>query len=119
MFTRASDRIRRRFEPRFPHVRPHRLRHSFALATLERLVSGYYAQAAGLVTATGRGGGPGRDAAIRDLEQFRALAISRLAAQHDEISRLRRQAIPATVDNVRSLTSRLPGAAVPASQEAS
>jgi len=62
VFTRASDRIRRRFEPRFPHVHPHRLRHSFALATLERLVSGYYAQAAGLVTATGRGGGP--DAAL-------------------------------------------------------
>ena len=62
VFTRASDRIRRRFEPRFPHVHPHRLRHTFALATLERLVSGYYAQAAGLVTATGRGGGP--DAAL-------------------------------------------------------
>jgi integrase len=62
VFTRASDRIRRRFEPRFPHVHPHRLRHSFALATLERLVSGYYAQAAGLVAATGRGGGP--DAAL-------------------------------------------------------
>jgi integrase len=27
VFTRASDRIRRRFEPRFPHVHPHRLRH--------------------------------------------------------------------------------------------
>jgi integrase len=62
VFTRASDRIRRRFEPRFPHVHPHRLRHTFALATLERLVSGYYAQAAGLVAATGRGGGP--DAAL-------------------------------------------------------
>ena len=37
-----------------------------------------------------------RDAAIRELEQFRALAISRLAAQHGEIGRLRRQAIPAT-----------------------
>ena len=55
-FTRASQRIRRRFEPRFPHVHPHRLRHSFALATLERLVGGYYAQAAGLVMATRRGG---------------------------------------------------------------
>ena len=32
VFTRASDRIRRRFEPRFPHVHPHRLRHTFALA---------------------------------------------------------------------------------------
>jgi integrase len=62
VFTRASDRIRRRFEPRFPHVHPHRLRHTFALATLERLVSGYYAQAARLVAATGRDGGP--DAAL-------------------------------------------------------
>jgi len=34
----------------------------FALATLERLVSGYYAQAAGLVAATGSGRGP--DAAL-------------------------------------------------------
>ena len=58
-----------------------------------------------------------RDAAIRDLEQFRALAISRLAAQHDEISRLRRQASPARAGNVRSLTSRLPGGAIPISQE--
>ena len=28
VFERASARIRRRFEPRFPHVNPHRLRHS-------------------------------------------------------------------------------------------
>jgi integrase len=62
VFTRASDRIRQRFEPRFPHVHPHRLRHTFALATLEQLVSGYYAQAAALVTATGPGTGP--DAAL-------------------------------------------------------
>ena len=48
----------------------------------------------------------GRDAAIRDLEQFKQLAISRLAAQHDESSRLRRQAAPATADNVRNLASR-------------
>jgi integrase len=53
VFRRASDRIRARFEPRFPHVRPHRLRHSFAMATLEKLVAGYYQQAARLVTDTG------------------------------------------------------------------
>jgi hypothetical protein len=58
-----------------------------------------------------------RDAALRDLEQFKALAISRLAAQHDEISRLRTQAIPATAGNVRSLTPRLSGRTIPASQE--
>lgn len=49
----------------------------------------------------------GRDAAIRELEQFRALALSRLAAQHDEITRLRRQAIPARAGNVRPLTLRV------------
>lgn len=53
VFTRASARIRDRFEPRFPEVTPHRLRHTFALRTLERLVGGYYAQAARLVTDAG------------------------------------------------------------------
>jgi integrase len=53
VFRRASEDIRGRFEPRFPHVKPHRLRHSFALATLERLVAGYYQQAAKLVVDTG------------------------------------------------------------------
>jgi site-specific recombinase XerD len=53
VFRRASDRIRDRFEPRFPNVYPHRLRHSFSLGTLEDLVSGYYAQAAKLVADTG------------------------------------------------------------------
>jgi integrase len=49
---RTATRIRRRFEPRFPHVWPHRLRHSFAMQTLELLVGGYYAQAAALVRDT-------------------------------------------------------------------
>jgi integrase len=62
VFTRASDRVREAFEPRFPHVHPHRLRHSFALATLEKLVGGYYQQAAALSAATGGEGGP--DAAL-------------------------------------------------------
>lgn len=52
VFRRASARIRNRFEPRFPHVKCHRLRHSFALATLEDLVAGYYAQAALLMLDT-------------------------------------------------------------------
>jgi hypothetical protein len=60
-----------------------------------------------------------RDTAIRDLEQFRTLALSRLAAQPDEIRRLRRQAAPVAAGNVRSLTPRLPGGTVPASQETS
>jgi hypothetical protein len=61
----------------------------------------------------------GRDAALRDLEQFKALAISRLAAQHDEITRLRRQATAAKAGNVRTLAPRLPGGTATASQETS
>jgi integrase len=53
VFERTADRIRRTSEPRFPHVNPHRLRHSFAIRTLERLVSGHYRQAARLVADTG------------------------------------------------------------------
>ncbi|HEX9354058.1 MAG TPA: site-specific integrase [Streptosporangiaceae bacterium] len=49
VFERASDRIRARSEPRFPHVFPHRLRHTFSMRTLEYLVSGHYRQAARLV----------------------------------------------------------------------
>jgi site-specific recombinase XerD len=53
VFRRVSDDIRERFEPRFPHVHPHRLRHSMAMVTLEQLVAGYYQQAARLVVDTG------------------------------------------------------------------
>ncbi|WP_324199164.1 tyrosine-type recombinase/integrase [Nocardia amamiensis] len=52
VFERTADRIRARFEPRFPHVHAHRLRHSFAIRTLEYLVSGHYRQAAKLVRDT-------------------------------------------------------------------
>jgi len=52
VFARTADRIRARFEPRFPHVHPHRLRHTFSMRTLEYLVSGHYRQAAKLVKAT-------------------------------------------------------------------
>src|SRR5712691_1299133 len=61
VFTRTSKRVRARFEPRFPLVHPHRLRHSMAMATLERLVGGFYVQAARLAAATG--GGTGTDTA--------------------------------------------------------
>ena len=53
VFERTANRIRQRWEPRFPHVHPHRLRHSFSIQTLECLVSGYYRQAAKLVADTG------------------------------------------------------------------
>jgi integrase len=52
VFARTAARIRQRWDPRFPHVHPHRLRHSFAVATLQRLVGGYYQQAARLVADT-------------------------------------------------------------------
>lgn len=52
VFERTANRIRARFEPRFPHVHPHRLRHSMAMQTLEYLVTGHYRQAAKLVTDT-------------------------------------------------------------------
>ena len=52
VFERTADRIRARFEPRFPHVWPHRLRHTFSMRTLEYLVSGHYRQAAKLVRDT-------------------------------------------------------------------
>jgi integrase len=52
VFERTADRLRARFEPRFPHVHPHRLRHSFAMRTLEYLVTGHYRQAAKLVRDT-------------------------------------------------------------------
>jgi integrase len=52
VFERTSDRIRARFEPRFPHLHPHRCRHTFSMRTLEYLVTGHYRQAAKLVCET-------------------------------------------------------------------
>lgn len=49
VFERASDRIRERYEPRFPHVWPHRGRHTFAMQTMAKLVGGYYERVARLV----------------------------------------------------------------------
>jgi site-specific recombinase XerD len=53
VLARTSMRIRDRYEPGFPHVHPHVTRHTFAMATLERLVRGYYQQAAKLVVDAG------------------------------------------------------------------
>lgn len=55
VFERTSDRSRVRFEPRFPHVWPHRYRHTFSMRTLEYLVTGQYRQAAKLVRDTDAG----------------------------------------------------------------
>ncbi|MEH0513421.1 site-specific integrase [Streptomyces sp. B21-079] len=52
VFRRTSERIRRDFEPRFPLVTPHVLRHTFAMRTLEKLIKGHYQRAAELVAAT-------------------------------------------------------------------
>ncbi|WP_100492815.1 tyrosine-type recombinase/integrase [Mycobacteroides abscessus] len=52
VFRRTSERIRNRFDPRFPDVSPHRLRHTFAMHTLERLVSDHYRRAAEVVKST-------------------------------------------------------------------
>ncbi|MET7483516.1 site-specific integrase [Streptomyces sp. NPDC005538] len=53
LFERTSRRIAERYEPRFPRVHPHRCRHTFAMATMERLVAGFYEQAARLSAAGG------------------------------------------------------------------
>jgi site-specific recombinase XerD len=50
---RTAERVRERYEPSFPHVHPHVTRHSFAMATLERLVRGHYQQVAQLAIDTG------------------------------------------------------------------
>ncbi|MFF2787661.1 hypothetical protein ACFVT6_12955 [Streptomyces sp. NPDC058049] len=50
-----------------------------------------------------------RDEAVAELTEFKTLAISRIAAQHHEIERLRAQARP--VGNVRSLPATRNGAA--------
>lgn len=59
----------------------------------------------------------GHETALRELEQFKVTALSRLAAQHDEISRLRRQAASATAGNVHGIASRPRGGPVTHSQE--
>lgn len=46
IFARTSSRIRTRYEPRFPNVHPHLLRHTFAIRTLEYLVTKHYADIA-------------------------------------------------------------------------
>ncbi|WP_205328661.1 site-specific integrase [Glycomyces sp. YM15] len=50
---RTAARIRNRFDAAFPHIFPHLTRHTFAMRTLERLVKGYYRQAAQLEHDTG------------------------------------------------------------------
>ncbi|GAA1959305.1 site-specific integrase [Catenulispora subtropica] len=52
VFRRTSRRIRQHYEPAFPDVSPHTLRHTFAMARLDGLVKGYYQQAAKLVADT-------------------------------------------------------------------
>ena len=49
------------------------------------------------------------DAEVAELREFRAAALSRLSAQHDEVISLRRELATAATANVRGLTSRQQG----------
>lgn len=51
---RAAARIALECGPKFPHVHPHMLRHTFAMNTLERLVRGYYEAVAKVSSGTNR-----------------------------------------------------------------
>lgn len=57
----------------------------------------------------------GRDAAITELREFKALALSRLAAQHDELQQLKTQARPG---NLRILPTRSPDPGTPGASHA-
>ena len=46
------------------------------------------------------------NAELAELREFRAAALSRLTAQHDEVTSLRRELATAATGNVRGLTSR-------------
>ncbi len=58
----------------------------------------------------------GRDAAIAELTEFKTLALSRLAAQHDELQRLQSQA--ARPGNLRILPTLSPAATTPGASHA-
>ena len=49
------------------------------------------------------------DAELAELRTFRTAALSRLTAQHDEVTSLRRELATAATANVRGLTSRQQG----------
>ncbi|WP_116765304.1 tyrosine-type recombinase/integrase [Arthrobacter sp. H-02-3] len=51
---RTAAQIALEFDEKFPHVRPHMLRHTFAMNTLERLVRGYYEAVARVSSRTNR-----------------------------------------------------------------
>ena len=46
------------------------------------------------------------DAELAELREFRAAALSRLTAQHNEVTSLRRELATAITGNVHGLTSR-------------
>ncbi len=54
-----------------------------------------------------------KDTELSDLQQFKTLATSRLAAQHEEIRRLRETAARAPGTNIRDIASRRPPPASP------
>jgi hypothetical protein len=54
-----------------------------------------------------------KDTELSDLQQFKTLATSRLAAQHEEICRIREAAARAPGTNIRNIASRRPPPAGP------
>jgi len=78
---RTAARIQERYDRGFPHVHPHVTRHTFAMHTLERLVRGYYQQAAQLVTDTG-----GDDAMALYLTRADPLLVLRDLLGHSSVA---------------------------------
>jgi predicted nuclease with TOPRIM domain len=93
-FYRTYPHLRAEFEQRLGRLRNDGEQPDHRLAQLERLK----AEVVGLRERLSR-----TDQAIADLETFRSTALSRLAAQHDEITTLRRRLAAAEGPRLRAL----------------
>lgn len=94
-FYRAYPNLKAEFEQRLGPLRDNGEQPDHRLAQPERLK----AEVIGLRERLSRS-----DRAIADLERFRSNALSRLAAQHDEIAGLRRQLEAAQSPRLRTVT---------------